>query len=101
MPERRGVGAQLVGYQQFRREALLLEKLAHQSQRGSAVAPTLNQHIEDLTLMIDGTPEVHPLAGDPDHHLVQMPSVARPRATSSQRRAITGPNFSTQLRIVS
>jgi hypothetical protein len=41
----------------------------------------LNQHVEDLTLMIDGAPEVHPLARDPDHHLVQMPSVARPRTT--------------------
>jgi len=29
-PERRGVGAQLVGDQQFRREALLFEQLAHQ-----------------------------------------------------------------------
>jgi hypothetical protein len=29
--------------------------------------------------MIDGAPEVHPLPGDPDHHLIQMPSVARPR----------------------
>ena len=29
-PERRGVGAQLVGDQQFRRETLLLEQLAHQ-----------------------------------------------------------------------
>jgi predicted glycosyltransferase len=57
---------------------LLLKKFAHQSQRCSAVTPALNQHVEDLTLVIDGTPEVHPLAGDPDHHLVQMPSVARP-----------------------
>jgi hypothetical protein len=46
--------------------------------------PALNQHVEDLTLMIDDTPEIHPLAGDPDHHLVQMPSVARPRTPPSQ-----------------
>jgi phosphoglycerate dehydrogenase-like enzyme len=26
------------------------------------VAPALNQHIEDLTLMIDGAPQVHPRA---------------------------------------
>jgi hypothetical protein len=41
----------------------------------------LNQHVEDLTLMIDGTPQLQPLAGDPDHHRFRMPSVARPRTT--------------------
>jgi hypothetical protein len=35
----------------------------------TAVAP-LEQHVEDLALVIDGAPEVHPLAGDLDHHLV-------------------------------
>jgi hypothetical protein len=60
-----------------------------------------DQRVEDLTLVVDGTLEAHPLAGDPDHHLLQMPSVSRPRTTLRSRRAITGPNFSTQLRIVS
>ena len=27
-------------------------------------------HVEDLALMIDGAPEIHPLPGDPHHHLV-------------------------------
>ena len=37
-PERGGVGAQLVGDQQFRRETLLLEQLADQPQRRPTVA---------------------------------------------------------------
>jgi len=78
-PERRGVGAQLVGDQQFGCEALLLEQLAHQPQRRPSVASALDQHVEDLALMVDGTPEIHPLAGDPHHHLVEMPAIARPR----------------------
>jgi len=32
--------------------------------------PALNQHVEDLALVIDGAPKVHPLPGDPHHHLV-------------------------------
>jgi len=36
-PERRGVGPQLVSYQQPRRKSLLLQKLAHEPQRGPAV----------------------------------------------------------------
>ena len=47
-PERRGVGAQLVGYQQLRRKSLLFEQLAHQSQGRLGVAPALNKHVEDL-----------------------------------------------------
>jgi hypothetical protein len=78
-PERGGVGAQLIGDQQFGREALLLEQLAHQPQRRPTVAPTLNQHVEDLALEINGTPQIHPLAGDPNHHLVEVPAIARPR----------------------
>jgi integrase len=39
---------------------LLLEKFTLQPQRCSAVTPTLYQHVEDLALMIDGTPEIHP-----------------------------------------
>ena len=56
MPERRGVGAQLVGDQQFRRETLLLEQLVHQPQRRPGIASTLNQHVENLALMVDGSP---------------------------------------------
>ena len=47
-PERRGVGAQLVGDQQFRREALLLEQLAQQPEGCALVAPALNQYVQDF-----------------------------------------------------
>jgi hypothetical protein len=80
-PERRGVRAQLVGDQQLRRETLLLEQLAHQPQRCPTVAPTLDQHVEDFAFVIDGPPRIHPLGGDPNHHFVKMPAIARPRAT--------------------
>ena len=40
-----------------------------------------NQHVEDLALVVDGPPQIHPLAGDPHHHLVQVPAIARPRTT--------------------
>ena len=61
LPECRAVGPQLVGHQQFRHKPLLSEKLAHQPQRRPAVAATLDQHVEDLTFVVDGTPEVHRL----------------------------------------
>ena len=91
--ERRGVRAQFVGDQQFRREAVLLEQLAHQPQRRPAVAPALHQQVEDLALVIDRPPEVHPLPGDPHYHLVQVPSVARPKAPLAQPSRDRGTEF--------
>ena len=43
-----------------------------------------DQHVEDFALVIDGTPQVHPPAGDPHHHLVEVPSVARTRPALPQ-----------------
>src|SRR5262249_8657893 len=84
LPERRSVGAELVSGQRFRCETLFPEQLAHEPERRPLIALALNQHIEDLTLMIDGAPQVHPLASDSDHHLVQMPSLARAAAALPQ-----------------
>jgi hypothetical protein len=72
------------GDQQLRRKPLLLEKLAHQPQRGSAIAPALNQHVDDLTFVVDSAPKIPPPAGDPDHHLVEVPVIARPRTALPQ-----------------
>jgi hypothetical protein len=38
----------------------------------------LYQHVEDLTLVVDGTPQMHSLASDPHRHLVEVPAIARP-----------------------
>ena len=56
LSERCSIGGELVGRQQFRREALFPEELAHQSKRRALVVPPLNQHVENLALMIDGAP---------------------------------------------
>src|SRR5258707_13280422 len=84
VPESSAVGAQLIGRQQFRRETLFLEELAHQPECRPLVAPALNQHVENLALVVDGAPQVHPLASNPDHHLVEVPSVARAWAAPAQ-----------------
>ena len=41
-----------------------------------AAAPlgyALDEHVEDLALVVDRTPQIHPLVGDPHHHLVNRP----------------------------
>jgi hypothetical protein len=101
VPKSRAVRTQLVGYQQFRSEAQFLEQLAHQPQRRAFVALALDQHIEDLAFVVDGAPQVHPPAGDPNHHLVEMPSVARARPALPQPAGDQGTKFQHQRRTVS
>ena len=78
VPESRSVGAELVGSQQCRRETLFLEELAHQLECCALVAPALNQHVENLALVINCAPQVHPFASNPDYHLVEVPYVDGP-----------------------
>ena len=43
-----------------------------------------DQDLEDLALVVDGTPQIHVLARDPDDHFVEMPAIARSRTAPSQ-----------------
>jgi hypothetical protein len=63
---------------------LLLKQLAHQPQRRPSVTAALDQHVEDLAFMVDGSPQIHPLAGGANHHLVEVPAIARPRTAEAQ-----------------
>src|SRR5260221_5903527 len=84
MPEGGAVRAQLVGRPPLWCEALFAQQLAHQIYGRAAVSAALKQHVEDLAFVIDRAPEVHPFAGDPHHHLVEVPAIARPRTALPQ-----------------
>jgi hypothetical protein len=47
----------------------VLEQLAHQPDCRLRISPTLNEHVEDLALVVDGAPQVNPLPSDPDDDL--------------------------------
>jgi hypothetical protein len=93
LPECGGIGAQLVGDRPLGRKALLLEQLAHQPHGRPLIPARLDQQIEDFALLIDGTPQVHPPAGDPHDHLVEVPPVARPRPSLAQASRDRGTEF--------
>src|ERR1700720_1805037 len=78
MLEGSAVGAQPVSRHFFRREALLAEQLAHELDGCRPVSPALDQDLEDLAFMIDGSPQIHVLARDPDDHFIEMPYVDGP-----------------------
>src|SRR6266436_6637292 len=80
IPEGSAVGAQLVGRHPRRSEALFAEQLAHQLDGRRPVSTTLDQDLEDLALVVDGTPQMHALARDPDDHLASRPGESHPQA---------------------
>ena len=84
MPKGSAVGAQLVGRHPHRREALFAQQLAHQLDGRRSVSTTLDQDLKNLAFVVDGTPQIHVLACDPDDHFVEMPAIARSRTAPSQ-----------------
>src|SRR5271167_3958916 len=80
----RAVRAQFVGHQHIGREALFLEQLAHQFHGCSLVAPSLHQEIEDLAFIVDRAPEPEPPARNRHGHLVEMPPLRWPRASTAK-----------------
>ena len=79
VPDGSTVRAQLIGYHRLWREALFSQQLAYQLDGRTPVSLALNQYVGDFAFVIDGPPEIHPLTGDPNDHLVEMPAIARPR----------------------
>src|SRR6202023_205848 len=67
-----------------RRETLLAKQFAHELDGRRPVSTTLDQDLETLAFVVDGTPQIHVLARDPDDHFVEMPTIARSRTASPQ-----------------
>ena len=75
---RRPVAAQLVGDQPPRLTLRALQQLAEKACGRPAVATRLDEDINDVAILIDGTPERVSPSLDGDEDLVQVPDVAQP-----------------------
>ena len=82
------VGAIVVSDDRIGRDPLILQQLAHQAQRCIFVSSGLDQKVENFTLIIDGTPQVHLPTGDRDENFVEMPSSRRSRAAGPKATRI-------------
>ena len=72
--DRGAVGAEFIGYNRRRREALLLQEFPHQPNCRPSVPAGLNQEIQDFALTVHGTPEIELPPSNYDDHLVQVPA---------------------------
>jgi hypothetical protein len=57
------------------------------SKTTGTVSTTLDQDLEDLAFVFDGTPQIRVLARDPDDHFVGMAAIARSRTAPPQTQS--------------
>ena len=72
-------------------KSILLQKLAHEFQRGTLVPPALDQHIKHFALGIHGAPKIDHAAGDFQIDLIQMPNSVGLGLRLRRSAAIMGP----------
>ena len=84
---RRTVRSQSIGHDLLGHEASVLEQFPEQFQRGGLVPALLDEHVENLTFLVDSPPHEHPLAVDPDHHLVEMPDIVGATTSTADVRS--------------
>jgi hypothetical protein len=65
----------------------------HEFQGCTLVPFGLEQNVQDLTLRIDGTPEIDQTAADPEEDFIEMPDAVRlgPPLTQAGRNALEPP----------
>jgi hypothetical protein len=84
LPLRRPVAFELVGDEHAGHVCEPLEEFAEEFLGGLLVAPTLHEDIEDVAVLIHGSPEVMRFAINGQKHLIQVPFVTRSRAPATQ-----------------
>jgi hypothetical protein len=87
------VGPQLVGDNALWSASLFSQKSRQQAFRGFCVAARLNNFVEDVSVLINGAPEIARLAIDGDDDLVEMPNVVAAWPLSLQAPGVVGAEF--------
>ena len=85
---RGNVTLKFVGDESQRRLSLPLQELAEQSHSGSAVATRLNEDLDHVSVLIDGTPKILSLTIDRDEDFVQEPCVSESALSPLQTSCI-------------
>ncbi len=98
---RRRIASQLVGDELQGWPLLAFQDLAKEALGGSLVSSACDQDIEDVTILINGSPKIMTLAADGDEQLVHVPDVTETTLSPPQARAYADPNFRHQDRMAS
>ncbi len=86
----RRVTSELVRHQSPGLTALALEKLAKESLGRTAIAPWLDENIDEIAILIDGTPQILAPAADGDEDLVVCQYSAGPKPQRFRGGRVSG-----------
>ncbi len=87
-PECCTVTLQLFGNQAKRNPPLTSQEFAKEALRCTTVASRLDEDVDHVAVLIDGTPQIVPLTVDRDEHFVQEPGIAESTLPSSQSPSV-------------
>ena len=87
------VRSQIVRDQDLRRDAIFLQELAHYFQRCGLISLALDQDIQNLSLAIDGAPQISQTSIDLEIDFVQMPCCVRLRPAFAKVGGDLGPKM--------
>ena len=66
----------------------MFQHLAKEALSGSLVSATCDQDIEDIAILVNGSPKIMMFAANRDEHFIHVPDVAEPTLSSPQSRSI-------------
>ena len=69
------IASELVADEAARLHTLALQQLAEEPSGSGGVSSTLDEDVEDISILVNGTPQVVSLASDADEDLVEEPGV--------------------------
>ncbi len=84
------VATQLVGHETHRFLALTLQQFSKESPRRPPVPAGLDEEVDQVTILIHGTPQILALPVDRDQHFVQEPCIAETAVPALQPPGVIG-----------
>jgi hypothetical protein len=85
---RRTIASQPVRHKPPARATLTLQQLTKEAFGSTSVATRLDEDIDHITILINGTPEILTPTLDGDEHLVQVPRIAEATLSALQRTRV-------------
>ena len=94
VPPCRTVAPELVGDQPPGFATLTLEQLSKEALCGAPITTRLDEDVDHIAVLVDGTPEILTLALDADEELVQVPRIAQSPFSPPQCPRVLGADLS-------
>jgi len=89
------IASQLVGHQAVRLAALSLQQPAKEAFCSTVISASLNEDVDHVAVLADGSPEIMPLALNRHEELVQVPRVTQSPFSSFQCAGTSGAELPT------